>query len=183
MTSVQRESSEDELYTSWFRVAETTETDFPAESKTGPAPFVDLDGSPIFIGSALMERSVHPCKIGPRLEPSCVSVPYNGTELNHHGRYDLLPYSEQEMEWVPTSHGRIPKGRRPVLGGHDENSNRLYHAAAYIDDIKVPGLTAEHLYVLWSCILSAVCSYCDRGGANFSFNRQEYTISKNYDLL
>ena len=137
---------------SGFRVPLTTQAAFPDHAQAGPAPFTDLDGSPVFIGSALMERSVHPCKIGPHLQPSCVAVPYGGTEFSHHGRYDLLPYREQDMEWVPASHGRIPEGRRPVEGGYEEGGNKLYHAAAHISgaNLKVPGKAGEHLYVLFS---------------------------------
>ncbi|KAF5326663.1 hypothetical protein D9619_004254 [Psilocybe cf. subviscida] len=151
---------------SGFRVPLTTQAAFPDNAQAGPAPFHDLDGSPVFIGSALMERSVHPCKIGPHLQPSCVAVPYGGTEFTHHGRYDLLPYRAQDMEWVPTSQGHIPQGRRAVEGGYEESGSKLYHAAASINGLKVPGKAGEHL-----------------GGARISFGGQEYEISDNYDLL
>jgi hypothetical protein len=39
----------------------------PSFHETGPAPFLDADGGPVFIGSALCERSVHPCKIVPNV--------------------------------------------------------------------------------------------------------------------
>jgi len=42
----------------------------PSLHETGPAPFLDADGGPVFIGSALFERSVHPCKIAPNVRDS-----------------------------------------------------------------------------------------------------------------
>ena len=59
-------------------------------------------------------------------------------------RYDILPIT-QDHEWVPTSHGRIPEGRRPVDGGFEESGHRLYHAVAVVHGLSVPGKTGEHL--------------------------------------
>ena len=42
----------------------------PSLHETGPAPFLDADGGPVFIGSALFGRSVHPCKIVPNVRDS-----------------------------------------------------------------------------------------------------------------
>jgi hypothetical protein len=108
---------------------------------------MDGDGrSPVFIGSALMQYSVHPCKIAPHLAPpSACRVPYGGLEHAHHGRYDLLPFVPERMEFVQTSHGRIPPTRRPVKGGFENNGAELYHAAANIDGVRVPGKTGVHL--------------------------------------
>ncbi len=39
----------------------------PSLHETGPAPFLDADGGPVFIGSASFGRSVHPCKIVPNV--------------------------------------------------------------------------------------------------------------------
>jgi len=117
---------------------------FPTDfHQTGPPVAHDLDGSPIFIGSALMENAVHPCKIGPHLEPPC-QVAYGGGELGHWGRYDLLPFDPNTMEWVHTEYGRIPYGRRPVEGGY-EDGGKLYHALAPVNGVQVPGKTGEHL--------------------------------------
>jgi hypothetical protein len=130
---------------SGYRVPLTTEQPFPNQMQTRYPPFVDSDGrNPIFIGSALMERAVHPCKIGPTMSPP-VRVPYAGTEYAHHGRYDLLPFDPEAMEWVRTSHGRIPPGRRPIEGGYEEGGQKLYHAAANMHGCMVPGKTGEHL--------------------------------------
>ena len=117
---------------------------FPGPQATGPPPARDLDGSPVFIGSALMERSVHPCKIAPALNPPC-HVPYGGGEYEHTGRYDLLPVDPNTMEWVEASQGRIPNGRRPVEGGYEEHGGKLYHALGEVSGVQVPGKTGEHL--------------------------------------
>ena len=117
-------------------------------SQTGPPPFYDADGvSPVFIGSAILEKSVHPCKIGPHLRPF-PSVPYGGEEYKHQGRFDLLPFRKDLMEWVRTSGGRIPSGRRPVEGGYEETGEKLYHAVGLVKGVKVPGKTGQHLYVV-----------------------------------
>lgn len=71
--------------------------------------------------------------------------PFAGGEKGHNGRYDLLPFNAQLMEWVPASHGKIPYGRRPVEGGYEEDGSLLYHAMASIHGIKVPGKTGQHL--------------------------------------
>ncbi|KAF9048661.1 hypothetical protein BJ165DRAFT_1461542 [Panaeolus papilionaceus] len=129
---------------SGYRIPSATNEPFPDPLQAGEPPFHDLDGSPIFIGSAIMENSVHPCKIGPNLH-NYVSVPYGGGEHAHEGRYDLLPFRPHEMEWVPTSYGQIPKSRRPVEGGYEEGGEKLYHAAAVVYDVRVPGKAGEHL--------------------------------------
>lgn len=49
------------------------------------------------------------------------------------------------MEFVPTSHGRVPSGRRPVEGGYEENGTKLYHGIANFNGIRIPGKTGEHL--------------------------------------
>ncbi|KAH9972043.1 hypothetical protein BGW80DRAFT_1206923 [Lactifluus volemus] len=115
---------------------------------------MDADShSPVFMGSAFMQSSVHPCKIGPHLEPpSACRVPYGGHEYAHHGRYDLLPFMRDRMEFVPTSHGRIPLGRQPVKGGFECAGQRLYHAAAVVHGIKIPGKTGIHLAVAMSAM-------------------------------
>ncbi|KAF8910636.1 hypothetical protein CPB84DRAFT_1672534, partial [Gymnopilus junonius] len=134
--------------------------------QTGQPAFFDADGrSPIFIGSALFERSVQPCKIGPHLQ-SFVSVPYGGGEHVHNGRYDLLPFRPDLMEWVPTSHGRIPPGRRPVEGGYEEDGSRLFHAVGLVNGVKVPGKCGEHLR-----------------GCRVAFGGVEHSIDENYDIL
>ena len=120
---------------------------FPGLDQTREAPFTDADGkSPVFIGSAIMEggEGVHPCKIAPGLPTPC-RVPFGGGEREHRGRYDLLPFVPEMMEFVLTSHGQVPPGRRPVKGGFEKSGHELYHAVALINGVKVPGKTGAHL--------------------------------------
>jgi hypothetical protein len=118
---------------------------FPGVERTREAPFTDADGeSRVFIGSALMEYSVHPCKITPDEAHHC-RVSYGGGEFQHSGRYDLLPFVPEHMEFVKTSHGRVPHGRRPVKGGFENDGKELYHAVAVIDGVQVPGKVGAHL--------------------------------------
>ena len=137
------------------RLALTTTEVFPM-AQAGPHPCIDADGSPVFIGSAIFSSnggtpdSVHPCKIAPHLSPVC-RVPYGGGEHGHHGRYDLLPFVPQLMEWVSTSRGQIPPNRRPVDGGVENNGAKLFHAMAKVGNIWVPGKTGIHLVRATSC--------------------------------
>lgn len=119
---------------------------FPGIERTREAPFTDADGrSPVFIGSALMQDSVHPCKIVPGLMNEACRVSYGGGEVAHHERYDLLPFVPALMEFVPTSNGHVPHGRWPVKGGFEQNGAELFHAVAVIDGVRVPGKTGIHL--------------------------------------
>ncbi|KAF8656801.1 hypothetical protein AX16_002353 [Volvariella volvacea WC 439] len=138
----------------------------PPPQELGPPPCYEPDGTtPVYIGSALLDNSVHPCKIAFHFSPPA-RVPYGTTELEHHGRYDLLPFVPQEMEFVMTGWGRIPEGRRPVEGGYEETGEKLYHAVAYISGVRVPGKTGEHL-----------------GGCNIGFAGSEHVIQENYEIL
>jgi hypothetical protein len=128
---------------SGYRVALAASSPFPPGDTSGRPPFWDADGSPVFVGSALFENSVHPCKICPNIFPAC-RVPYGSSEFEHHGRYDLLPITPA-MEWVITSEGQLPPGRRPVEGGYEESGEKLYHAACIINGVEVPGKTGHHL--------------------------------------
>ncbi|KAG2157879.1 uncharacterized protein EDB93DRAFT_731523 [Suillus bovinus] len=131
---------------------------FPNPANTKEPPCYDADGlSPIFIGSAIFQRSVHPCKIAPHLPIPC-HVPYGSTEVEHEGRYDLLPFDPATMEWVRTSHGRIPYGRDPVDGGYEETGQHLYHAMGRVNGTLVPGKTGEHL-VRILILLEAILRY------------------------
>jgi len=151
---------------SGFRLPLSATAPFPDPSQTGQPPFYDADGvSPVFIGSALLEGSVHPCKIGPHLQPFA-SVPYGGGEYGHHGRFDLLPFKPDQMEFVHTSRGVIPPGRRPIEGGYEQDGNKLYHAVAVVNGAKVPGKTGEHLR-----------------GSRVAFGGTEYEIDDNYEIL
>ncbi|KAM6504500.1 hypothetical protein JOM56_001443 [Amanita muscaria] len=151
---------------SGFRVPLNTTTNFfPPPSDLGTPPCFDLDRSPLYFGSALFPRSVHPCKVGTHLGTH-VLVAYGGREQTHSGRYDLLPFSPQTMELVRTSHGQIPPGRRPVEGGHEENEAKLYHAVATLQGVKVPGKTGSHL-----------------GGAIVGYEGEQLVLTDNYEIL
>ncbi|KZS88068.1 hypothetical protein SISNIDRAFT_460118 [Sistotremastrum niveocremeum HHB9708] len=151
---------------SGYRIALTTTSPFPPlQSTLSPCSWDADRESPIFFGSAIFARSVHPCKIAPRLQPSC-RVPYAGREYEHHGRYDLLPFIPAMMELVPTSRGLIPEDRHPIEGGYEETGEKLYHAMGSVNGIMVPGKTAEHL-----------------GGCNLPFGGGEHVLRENYSIL
>jgi hypothetical protein len=151
---------------SGIRIPLHSNSTFPNLTYTKPPPCYDADGvSPVFIGSAIFERSVHPCKIVPHLPNPC-RVPYGSAEVEHIGRYDLLPFDPETMEWVRTSLGRIPRNRDPVAGGYEESGQSLYHAMGLVGGIWVPGKTGEHL-----------------GGCNVAFGNAEHVIDNDYDIL
>ncbi|GAA5831607.1 hypothetical protein JCM3766R1_004950 [Sporobolomyces carnicolor] len=106
-------------------------------------------------------KSVHPCKV---TNGKCM-ISYGGGEFEHHGRFDVLPITP-EMEWVQGSYGQIPKGRRPVEGGFEENGSHLFHAVMSINGIQVPGKTGTHLH-----------------GANFPWNGGEQVEEGGYSIL
>jgi len=144
----------------------STHNAFPDINSLPPTKLHDLGGrdQPVYVGSAIFDSSIHPCKIAPHLNPP-VRVPYAGEEREHHGRYDLLPIDDNLMEWVQTSYGRIPNGRRPVEGGYEENGERLFHALANVEGMWVPGKTGTHL-----------------GGANVAFGG-ERVVQSDYLIL
>ena len=129
---------------SGFRIPLGAKAEFPPSYQVGSPACMDADGvSPVFVGSAIFDDSVHPCKIAPSVNPPC-RVPYGGTEFEHKGRYDLLPITP-DMEWVPTKDGEVPSGRRPIEGGYESNGGKLYHALGNINGVDVPGKTGKHL--------------------------------------
>lgn len=49
---------------SGYRIPSRTDAPFPGnQQQVGEPPCRDLDGSPIYFGSALFDNSVHPCKV------------------------------------------------------------------------------------------------------------------------
>ena len=62
-----------------------THVEFPSIDITGPAPFRDWGGEGVWVGSAISDDGVHPCKLAPHLRP-VARVPYGGTEHGHEGR-------------------------------------------------------------------------------------------------
>ncbi len=77
------------------------------------------------------------------------------------------------MEWVPTSGGRIPIGRHPIEGGYEEDGTLLYHAAARIDNVMVPGKT-NRVYLIGIIV---------QGGACVPFGNIERYITGDYEIL
>jgi len=127
------------------RIPLNTQGPFAAKEDVGEVLLYDMDQqSPVYFGSAMMGQGVHPCKIVPHLTPLC-RIPYGGSEIEHHGRYDLLPFNSEKMQLVPASGGRVPPGKRPVIGGYEEDGKELYHAVANVNGVEVPGKTGEHL--------------------------------------
>ncbi|KAI1791655.1 hypothetical protein LXA43DRAFT_388915 [Ganoderma leucocontextum] len=139
--------------------------EFPWEH-AGEAPAWDLDGTPVYLGTTLFNGGWHPCKV----KPYChfkARVSYGGKEYEHPGMCHLLPFNPATMEWVPTSRGKIPHGRRPVEGGYEEiGGDMLYHALAMVDGVRVPGKAGLHL----------------AHGASVPYGNLEYIVS-HYDML
>ncbi|KAI0649085.1 hypothetical protein C8Q79DRAFT_998961 [Trametes meyenii] len=151
---------------SGFRIPLTDGSPFPSFAQSGEPVALDADGhTPVYMGSALFGNAVHPCKIVPDFTPP-VRVSYGGEEREHRGRYDLLPFDSNTMEWVRTFSGVIPSGRRPVEGGYEETGGKLFHALATVNGVRVPGKTGEHL-----------------GGANVPFGGQEHVVTDDYSIL
>jgi hypothetical protein len=63
----------------------------------------------------------------------------------HAGRFDLLRFDPDRMEWASASGGTLPTGRKPVDGGFEQGGGRLFHAYATVDGVQVPGKAGEHL--------------------------------------
>ncbi|KAK0431632.1 ankyrin repeat-containing domain protein [Armillaria borealis] len=103
---------------SGFRIPLDSSTTFPSLDHTGLPPCYDTNGDPIYIGSAILRDAVLPCKIGSHLSVSCL-VPSHGCEIAHMGRYNLLLFNPDTMEFVHTSRGHFPAGRKLVKGGHN----------------------------------------------------------------
>lgn len=62
-----------------LRIPASTTAAFPSHELTGPAPLRDLDGSAIFVASALVgQSSVHPCKVVAKEEGVTVYISYAG---------------------------------------------------------------------------------------------------------
>ncbi|SCV67356.1 BQ2448_6002 [Microbotryum intermedium] len=145
----------------------TVSSSFPSPDLVGTAPFHDLDGSGVWVASALMEnQSVHPAKV---VGDGRVMVSYGGTEIAHQGRYDVLPITNQ-MEWVPAAYGQV--GQRSfrkvaeLSRGFEEDGNHLHHAVTMIQGVQVPGKAGAHL-----------------NGANFPFGGGEHVVQDGYQLL
>ncbi|KAH8926310.1 hypothetical protein BT69DRAFT_1010121 [Atractiella rhizophila] len=115
---------------------------------------------------ALSNSGVHPAKAAPHLRPP-VRLAYGGRELEHNGRYDILPWDPDRMTWIRSSGGKPPQGwENKVVEGGYENGGKLWHARTEIGGVMVPGKTGVHL-----------------GGANFAFGGEEVVKREEYDVL
>ncbi|KAK0485385.1 hypothetical protein EDD18DRAFT_1083297 [Armillaria luteobubalina] len=167
---------------SGFRIPlRSSSATFPTQDLTGLPPCHDINGAPIYIGSAIFRKSVHPCKIGPHLPVPC-SVPFGGREKVHTSRYDLLPFNPDTMTFVRTSHGRLPAGKRLVKGGYEEDGTPLYHGMAMHEGIRVPGKISHRLAgcnITWGdmeCVYSYYEILCVQAIPSFSLNIVYITI-------
>ncbi|SJL14313.1 uncharacterized protein ARMOST_17769 [Armillaria ostoyae] len=151
---------------SGFRIPLDSSTTFPAEDLIGPPPCYDTNGAPIYVGSAIFRKSVHPCKIEPHLRVPC-SVPYLSGKIAHTGRYDLLPFNPDTMEFVRTSRGRFPAGRKLVRGGYDEDGSPLYHGVTVYNGIKIPGKALTHPWA----------------GCNITWGNAQHQVRSDYEIL
>jgi hypothetical protein len=199
-TSLKRDyQPEPEVPPSGYRIPLSTPGPaFPGPDKTREAPFRETNGRDfVFFGSALMQFSVHPCKIAPHLKLPC-RVPYGGAEIAHQGRFDLLPFVPEHMELVTTSNGLVPHGRRPIKGGFESTGAELYHAVAVINGTKVPGKTGTHLVRLPSsrgptapplplgdfAHLRNPCGLMSyQGACHVAYGGREHAVKENYEIL
>jgi len=153
-----------------FRIAIDAGAPFPdpatSTATIGQPPFVGAAGEPIYLGSAVIGEGteVQPCKIVPSLGRPC-RILVAGAEVEHAGKFDLLPLTS-DMEWVTITSGPLPVGRRFVDGGFEKDGKRLYHAAATVEGISLPGKTGEHL-----------------GAAHIAHGGKEHIVQANYGVL
>ncbi|KAK0219057.1 hypothetical protein IW262DRAFT_1076236 [Armillaria fumosa] len=126
-------------------------------------PILNRNDYPMYFGSAILDKSVHPCKIEYNMQqlPSPCTVVLDNTVISHKGRYDLLQFNPDTMELVRTSEGHIPAGRRPVKGGYEEDGMPLYHGIAVYprDGHRIPGKTSPRLHG---------CEYCYGDDVHFA---------------
>jgi hypothetical protein len=120
----------------------------PDPSRYLHPPCFDADDNPVYFGSATLGKTVQACKVTRKGDKLVCTVPHRLVERTHEGPVTILPFTDA-MELVPTSHGRIPAGYRPVVGGVDERGRVLYHAVAWVHGERVPGRTSEHIVRLW----------------------------------
>lgn len=119
-----------------------------------PASYDEDGNSPVFFASAIYGNydEVHPCKSAPHLTPTPVSVAYGGSENYHDGAFEVLRYNPDNMELVTAANGEIPEGRTPVGGGWEQDGRMLYHGLGLVENVWVPGKTAEvaeHSFEVW----------------------------------
>ncbi|KAM0749727.1 hypothetical protein T439DRAFT_326604 [Meredithblackwellia eburnea MCA 4105] len=80
--------------------------------------------------------------------------------------YEVLFEKEDEVKWVRSGPAGIPDGERPVVGGVDATGGDLWHAAAWVKGVRVPGMTSPTLT-----------------GARVSFGNQAWLVEDDFDIL
>lgn len=150
----------------------------------GPPVSIDAYGRQIFLGSALLinkleqDHSLHPCRIVVSSPDSftCL-VPFGGKEVEHDGRWQLMPFDPEQMEWVfPSDGGMIPLGRQAVQGGYEPyNFQRITKRDLYYGLVSLissdgkeeryAGKLGEHL---------GRCQSCQRYMCNYGLNGEEH---------
>ncbi|KAH7102992.1 hypothetical protein BKA62DRAFT_698263 [Auriculariales sp. MPI-PUGE-AT-0066] len=114
---------------------------FPSLGLTGPPP-TSCREYPVFIGLAPYMGGLVPCKV---VNSTCAKIGHTYKEYQIDGPFFVVPLNPLMMEWVHTSHGKIPHGRRPVEAGFEHTGEALYHAVGLVDGVRVPGKAGEHL--------------------------------------
>jgi len=122
---------------------------------------LDGDGKAVvFFGSVILDKSIVPCKVAPEWG---ALWPNAGKEHGHAGPFTVLAFDLGTMELVPTSHGKIPIGRHPVIGGHREDGSRLYHAVGVVAGCRTPGKAGDN----------APCCYVGYDGGEHALQQYE----------
>jgi hypothetical protein len=113
---------------------------YPPGALSLDAPFVDTDGSAVYVGSAVLgDNIIIPCKVVVRNSRPRAYVEYYGEKVVDD--FSILHVDSSRMKWVPVQEMRSAEHRaiRPVEAGLDENHPKLYYAYAEINGMKVPG--------------------------------------------
>ncbi|KAK4700823.1 hypothetical protein P7C70_g5416, partial [Phenoliferia sp. Uapishka_3] len=176
---------------SGHRIHCDTSTGVPAShqfgSHTGSAT---KSGLKSFVGSVILKDSVHPGRI---LEDGQVYATFEGKgnptlcqvaahtlftspeqcyQVPSGGKYDFMTYFDDDMEWIPATHGYTPDGHQPIVGGYEKDGKLLYHALGQVDSAQeyeggwLLGVTAPHL-----------------GGARFAYQYKEHKATSGYKIL
>ena len=59
--------------------------------------------------------------------------------------FDILSLNVELLEFLPTSRGVTPPGRRPVEGSYDAQGRKLYHAMLHFVGRQIPEMCSEYL--------------------------------------
>ncbi|KAH7101012.1 hypothetical protein BKA62DRAFT_639283 [Auriculariales sp. MPI-PUGE-AT-0066] len=145
---------------------------FPKAAISGHPVTIDYGGQEMFLGLVPIDGGLHPCKVvkqfqaafTPHVQPPA-RYGYAGAENEWFEDYYLVPFDGSRMEWVSTSHGRPPPGKRPVEGGREADGSPLYHAIGEVDGVRTLGKVSVNL-----------------GGALFPFGGCE-VMNEYYEVL